>query len=636
MRGTRIRLAIALMLAGALASGAMAQVAFAQETGGETGAATDEKVTFTWGDTAEPTSLNPMSGYTALDFYFWTPQYHMLIDYDENFGAEPGLATDVETSSDNMTFTYTISDQFVWSDGEPVTAEDVVYTMNLYKSNHAYLPQGYLTLIDGEVRLVDETHIQFDTKGPTSLYSGEAPYMYFYILPKHVFEQVEQGNCPDGADPCTPKSYENVPSVGSGPFTIAEYKVGQFVRMERNPFWTGPEPAIDEIIYRFYKNDDALSQALLQGEVDFAYLDTPNIFNSLEGQENVGTVVGSIPLFSEIGLNSGSAFQEAGDGFTPHGDGHPALTDVTVRQAIRMAINSEELVDKVLLGYGTPGDSMVPPVSVPGARWEPTGDEVLAWDIPAANQLLEDAGYTDTDGDGVREMPPGSLDPGRPLELRYYVRTNEQTTVDAAPFISEWLDQIGIKAEVIAVTSGRLGDIINEGTYDMFSWGWFPDPDPDAVLSWMKCDQRPPDGSTYGNNDSYHCDPEYDQLYLDQQQALNVDDRWAIVHEMQKMFYEDATYSIMWYDPYFQAYRTDRFTGYNPQPPPNGDLLEGWGGISDVWLTLEPVSAAEGGGGSSAEARGVSPLLWAGIAAVLVIGAVVLFARRRRVSDEDV
>ena len=148
-----------------------------------------------------------------------------------------------------MTFTYTISDRFVWSDGEPVTAEDVVYTMNLYKTNHAYIPQGFLELIDGEVRVVDDTHIQFDTLGPTSLYTGERPYMYFYILPK-VFEEIEQGNCPDNADPCTPKGYENVPSVGSGPFTIAEYKVGQFVRMERNPFWTGPEPAIDEIIYR--------------------------------------------------------------------------------------------------------------------------------------------------------------------------------------------------------------------------------------------------------------------------------------------------------------------------------------------------------------------------------------------------
>ena len=195
--------------------------------------------------------------------------------------------------------------------------------------------------------------------------------------------------------------------MGSGPFTIAEYEVGQFVRMIRNPYWTGPEPGIDEIFYRIYRNDDALSQALLQGEVDFAYLTTPNVFNSLEGQENIGTMVGSIPSFSEIGLNTGSAYQEAGDGFTPHGDGHPALTDVTVRQAIRMAIDSEELVDKVLLGYGSPGDSIVPPVTLAGARWVPEGDEKLAWDIPAANQLLEDAGYTDTDGDGVREMPAG-------------------------------------------------------------------------------------------------------------------------------------------------------------------------------------------------------------------------------------
>jgi peptide/nickel transport system substrate-binding protein len=634
-RETRSRPWITLLLVGAIACGARAQVAVAQETGGDTGATDDEKVVFTWGGTAEPTSLNPMSGYSAIDAYFWTPQYHLLIDFDVNFDAEPGLATEVETSDDNMTFTYTISDRFVWSDGEPVTAEDVAYTMNLYKTNHAYIPQGFLELIDGEVRVVDDTHIQFDTLGPTSLYTGERPYMYFYILPKHVFEQIEQGNCPDGADPCTPKSYENVPSVGSGPFTIAEYEVGQFVRMIRNPYWTGSEPAIDEIFYRIYRNEDALSQALLQGEVDFAYLTTPNVFNSLEGQENIGTMVGSIPSFSEIGLNTGSAYQEAGDGFTPHGDGYPALTDVTVRQAIRMAINSEELVDKVLLGYGSPGDSIVPPVTLAGARWEPEGDEKLAWDIPAANQLLEDAGYTDTDGDGVREMPAGSLEPGRPLEFRYYVRPSDQTSVDASSFISEWLDQIGIEAEVIAVTTGRLGDFVNGGTYDMFSWGWYPDVDPGAVLSWMKCDQRPPDGSTYGNDDSYYCNPEFDQMYLDQQQALDVNDRWEIVHEMQKMFYEDAAYSVLWYDPYLQAYRTDRFTGYNSQPPQNGDLLEGWGGISDVWLTLRPVSETEGGGGSSVEARGVSPLLWAGIAAVLVIGAVVLFARRRRVSDED-
>ncbi len=292
-RGTKVRLGMVALLATALGSAALVQTALAQD---QTGSDGDEKVVFTWGSTGDISSLNPMTGYNATDFYPWTTSYHMLIDFDENFGAEPSLATEVEVSDDQMTFTYTIRDDVVWSDGTPLTAEDVAYTMNLYKDNNAYLPQNYLTLIDGDVRMIDETHVQFDTLGPTALYSGEAPYMYFYILPKHIFEQVEAGNCPDGSDPCTPKGYENVPNVASGPFIIQEYEVGQFVRMVRNPEWTGPEPAVDEIIFRIFRNEDALSQALQQGEVDFAYFYSPNVFNSLKGEPNIGTALAVHPI----------------------------------------------------------------------------------------------------------------------------------------------------------------------------------------------------------------------------------------------------------------------------------------------------------------------------------------------------
>ena len=93
--------------------------------------------------------------------------------------------------------------------------------------------------------------------------------------------------------------------MSSGPFFIAEYKVGEFVRLERNPFWKGPEPAIDEIVYRIYKNDDAIATALQTGEIDFAHITTPNIFNTLKTAENIDTMVGSIPSFSEIGMNIG-------------------------------------------------------------------------------------------------------------------------------------------------------------------------------------------------------------------------------------------------------------------------------------------------------------------------------------------
>jgi peptide/nickel transport system substrate-binding protein len=643
------RLGITLMLAGAFVSAVLAQAAYAQDTTGATGATSqsdDQKVVFTWAGTGEPDSLNPMTGYSAIEFYFWTASLHLLVDFDTSFGSEKpdpafdgfnsGLVTDIQVSDDSMHYTYAIRDDLFWSDGEPVTADDVAYTLNLYKNNHAYLPVGYTTLIDGEVTAPDATHVEFDTTEPTGLYNGDSPYVYAYILPKHIFEQTEQGVCPGQpeGERCSPKAYSYVPQVGSGPFVMAEYKVGEFVRMERNPYWPGPKPAIDEIIYRIYKNDDAIATALQTGEIDFGYVTTANIFNTLKNADNVDTMVGSIPSFSEIALNSGSAYEKAEGAFTPHGDGHPALADPVVRQAIRMAIDSEQLNRQVLLGYGVPGDTLVPPVSVAGARWEPTGADKLGPSIDGAKQMLENAGYIDSDGDGIREMPAGSPDPGRPLDFRYYVRTSEQTSVDAAPFVSEWLQQIGIKTEVTAVNSAKLTDIINAGEYELSSWGWYPDPDPASILSYFTCDQRPPDGSTYGNNDAYYCNPEYDKLYQEQLGQTDANARWDIVHQMQKIFYEDSPYVIMWYDPVFSAWRSDRFTGYIPQPQPNGDPLEGWGGISEVWLSLHPVAGSAGGSG--AETKGISPAVWAIVAGVIVLLIAVFVIRRRRAADEDV
>ena len=135
----------------------------------QTADAPDEKVVFTWGGTGEPSSLNPMTGYLAVDFYFWTAAYHLLIDYDENFGvdADSGLVTDIAVSADNQEFTYTIRSGVQWSDGEPLTADDVAFSLNLYKEKNAYLPSTYLGLIDGPVVALDDTTVQFRTTGPS-------------------------------------------------------------------------------------------------------------------------------------------------------------------------------------------------------------------------------------------------------------------------------------------------------------------------------------------------------------------------------------------------------------------------------------------------------------------------------------
>jgi ABC-type transport system substrate-binding protein len=599
----------------AIAVGAMLTVpvvAVAQtETPSPTG--TEEKVTFIYGDTGEPSSLNPMKGYLAIDFYFWNWSYHLPISFGvEDLGAVPDFVTDVQVSEDGTTFTYETRQGLRWSDGEPMTAEDLAFTLNLYKERNAYLPSGYLGIMEN-AEAIDEDTVEITTSAPTSLYGGEVPYLYTYVIPEHIWSEFDE-----------PKSYDNVPQVASGPFRIVEYERGQFVRMEQNPEWSGPEPHIDEVIYRIFKNEEAEAEALRTGEIDFAYFDTPSVLDSLKGEPNIGTHVGSVPSFDEIAMNTGSAYQEAEGAFKPHGDGHPALTDVVVRQAIRMAISSEEVTDRVHLGYAIPGTTIVPPVSIAGARWEPSEEEMLGWDIEGANQLLEDAGYVDSDGDGIREMPRGSLEPGRPLEFRYYVQTDDQNTVKTAPFVRSWLADIGIRADVTAMSSGRLGDEINAGTYDLFHWGWIPDPDPDSILQNFTCEDRPPNAQTYGDNDAFYCNPEYDALYEQQRSTLDAQERLALIQEMQRIFYEDSPYVVLWYSPYFQAYRTDTFTGYLPQPAPKGDLLTGYS--RDAILSIRPV----GEGSATRETRGIPPLVWIAIAA----GVVVIVLLRRRPAED--
>jgi len=137
------RMALALLVGATIATAGFVQVALAQE--GDTGS-TDEKVTFTWGSTGEPSSLNPMSGYLAEDFYFWTASYHLLIDWDENLGVDKstgpgsGLVTEVEMSDDAMSYTYHLKDDIMWSDGKPLTAEDVAYSLLRNKDPEALTP----------------------------------------------------------------------------------------------------------------------------------------------------------------------------------------------------------------------------------------------------------------------------------------------------------------------------------------------------------------------------------------------------------------------------------------------------------------------------------------------------------------
>jgi ABC-type transport system substrate-binding protein len=614
---------VAVLSATVIASALFMNDAFAQDSPSASGA--PSKIVFTWADIAEPSSLNPMVGYLGLDYTMWALAYDIPINFatkDFSPDFERSIVTSVDASDDGMTFTYHFRPNVKWSDGEPFTAADAAWTLNYYKDNNVTNYSTDLALMDTATATDDSTMV-LTSKSPTSVYSGDSVFLYEYLLPEHIWGKFQDDY--KGA-----RQETGVPSVGTGPYIITKYVKNQYVQLDRNPnYWgldAGLTPTIDQIIYRIYGNQDAEAAALQSGEVDFGTFTSANILNTLKsrGLETRGAVV---PSFGEIGINTGSAYQtDTTGGFKPHGDGHQALTDVVVRQAMRRAVDNQALVDKVLLGYGTPGVSPVQPDATTGA-WVPGPDDPdLSFNLDAANQMLDDAGYT-MGPDGVRIDPKS----GKPLEFRFFSRASDQPSIDIVPYVSGWMEQIGIKLDAQTLNSSKLANAILAGDYDLFEWGWYPNPDPNSILDIFTCAQRPPDADTYRNSDSYYCNPEYDKLN-DQQasvtdQALRVD----IVHQMQAILYRDQPYLVLWNDFVLEAYSSD-WTGFLPQPAPDGDVIAAYGPLS--FINIRPATGSTAGG--SGASGGIPAGVWIGIlAAVVVIVGGLLMIRRRREADED-
>ena len=138
-------------------------------------------------------------------------------------------------------------------------------------------------------------------------------------------------------------------------------------------------------------------------------------------------------------------------------------------------------------------------------------------------------------------------------------------------FFSEWLGDLGIESEVTVMESNKLTNMILDGEYDVFHWGWYMEPDPDSILDVFTCAQRG------GWSDSWYCNPKYDALM--KQQKAEVDDAKRVdeIKQMQQILFEDSPYLVLAYTTDGQAYRSDRFACFVPQPNPDGVLLVQYG-----------------------------------------------------------
>jgi peptide/nickel transport system substrate-binding protein len=591
---------VAIALAAAVAALTLVAAATAQDD--------DDKVVLTVGVVNNVGSFNPLVGVEVPDYEVWNLQYATLTDKAaDDFSTIPGLAESWEASNGGKTYTYTLREGLEWSDGEPLTAEDIAFTVNRAREeewlNHSATVQN-LTAEAIDDRTVEITSSVPDPKLPT---------MDVYILPEHVWGKLDEEAI---------QKYGALDGVGSGPFTLSEFKRGQFWRLQANPsYWAG-RPEVDEVIFRLFNNADAMVAALEQGEIDAAH-DIPNqSFAKLESSDGIVAVQGQQGGFDEIAVNGGRPESQRVEGI---GNGHPALGDIRFRRAIAHTIDKETIIDRVLVGLGAPATTISPSANPSWMPEIPAGEE-LAFDLEQARQILDDAGYEDTNGNGIRELPGGGDD----INLVYAVRTESQVASPVAEFVSGWLKEVGIGTTLKPMNDTTLIEVIGKGDYDLFHWGWTPFVDPDPMLSYFTCDQlsTDPDDPTNYYNDASWCDPAYDADYKAQNVELDGEKREEIVHRMLRRMYDAAVYNVLYYEPDLQAYRSDRFEGWIRQPAETGPVM--FSNTSPSYAALTPVASASDGGGA-----GTGAIVGIAVAAVVLVGGAALFlTRRRRSADE--
>jgi len=556
----------------------------------------DELVTLRIGLTQDWETLNPTVGFAVSEYEIWNLHYATLTDKAaDDFATIPGLAESWEESNGGLTYTYTLRQGLEWSDGEPITAEDVAWNVNTARE------QEWDNMISAvaniEATVVDERTVELTSSVP----DPKLPTMDVYLVPRHIWE-------PIATDYDATTQYEALDGVGSGPFVVSDFAKGQSVTMVANPKywgWGGDTPAIDQVIFQLFENPDAMVAALLQGQLDAIHGFPPGSAEALEADPDIEVVAGQQGGFDEIAINGGAV----------DGQPHPALLDVAVRRAISHAVDKAAVIEDLWFGLATPLEAVSPGADT---KWIPDipEDGQFGYDPELAKQILDGAGYLDTDGDGVREMPDGS----NPIVLRHAVNTDGDQAAAIGDLFKGWMEAIGIGVELESYDQDALYGVIVEGTYDTFFWGWTPFVDPDPMLSYFT------EAELANYNDANWFDPEYDRLYLEQKQELDPERRLEIVHQMLTILHDAAVYIPLYLGPDLQAYRTDTFEGWVRQPAEIGPVM--FSNSSPSYALLRPIGAeGDGGGGPNWALIGVA-------AAVVVLGGAILLGRRRTGADE--
>ena len=493
----------------------------------------------------EPDNITPY--FTTMASAFSVAQLTMLglAEWDGEGNIIPDMATEIPTtenggiSEDGLTITWHLKEGLLWSDGAPLTSADVKYTweMTMTEENASLWQTGYDKIDRIEIPDDYTVIIYFKELYPPwyTLFT-QGPQVAGAILPKHILEEKTS----IATDP-----FAHIPSVVTGPFVVVDWVAGDHIELLPNANYHKGRPKIDQIFVRFVPDQESALAGLQVGDIDL-YTDFSEVdISKLLGlAPQIETDLIASPYFEHYLFNLQST--EVVEGF-PNGtaaqNGPCSLKDIRVREAFHYGINRQAIIDNLLGGT----------VEVPASQWPNsvwTNEDLVPrpYDMDKAIELLESAGYTDQDGDGVREgMCDGELE-----KLSYdFVTTTDALRQDVAIIVQSDLSKIGIEFTPRHVPGGTLfasytdNGTLSIGEYDLsaYTQGFYPDPYP-QMGDW-NCDIPSPDNPG-GYNLYGVCDPQLINLIEEINSSSDPEIRKLALAEVQQYLYDQA-YVIMMY-----------------------------------------------------------------------------------------
>jgi len=484
---------------------------------------------FRLGSSSSIDSLNPFVAFQADAYTTFEYIYPSLVQYNPKLQIVPDFATSWQESDGGKVWTFHTVKGAKWSDGKPLNANDAAWTFATilkYQKGPTANSAGVVAHMTSATAPDANTLVLTYSQPVANVLSQ---IQQVVILPEHVWSKYATGNG---------KGLTNfantAPIVSGGPFILTSYTAKQNALFKRNPTFYGPKPHIQGIALEFFTNEDAMVTALKSGQLDgVESVPTTSVTQLKKGGFDVSKTPGD--AFDDFIIND-NPNQEAS---------HRELMNPLLRQAFDYAINRNQIVSTSLLGYGAPGSTIVPPVT---GNWSDPNIKPVPFDISKANALLDQAGYK-MGSNGLRVAN------GHPMSYKVIMPSDTTGGYGNRSFaiIQADFKQIGVQLTPVDLDNSAAYSALTANNYKNFEismWDWYPETDPDFILSVLTC------GSFNVWNDTGYCSKAYDNLYSQQSAAMIPAQRQQIVYQMQEMISKAATYLVLDYPDSIEAHST--------------------------------------------------------------------------------